>query len=136
MPRSRYLAIALAGLIIDQSVKQLAMKSPLSSRGVFIIDEILGFGSRVNSEFAWSLPTANTVAAGLSLAILIGLTIYCFRRRHVYSPLALIFAGAISNLADRIFAGGVIDYILLPLGGATNLADVMIMLGLILLFRN
>ncbi len=45
----------------------------------------------------------------------------------------LIALGGASNLADRIFAHGVIDYFLLFSRSAINLADIMILAGILLL---
>lgn len=131
-----YLLIAAAVFLIDRLLKFIVFNIPSLASGVFMIDNIFGLGVRLNRAFVWSLPVANTVAAGLSLVILIGLAIYCFRRQSLPSSLALIFAGAVSNLIDRFMFGGVLDYILLPLGGATNLADMLIFIGVILLLMD
>lgn len=48
----------------------------------------------------------------------------------------LIVTGGLSNLFDRIFYGGVIDYIYLPLIPSFNLADLMISLGFLSLILN
>lgn len=52
--------------------------------------------------------------------------------QHRVSQLGLGFAlgGAISNLADRIRKGGIIDFIGVPAWGLSNLADIAIVLGL------
>jgi lipoprotein signal peptidase len=57
------------------------------------------------------------------------------RREGLLLPFVFIFLGAASNLFDRLYFGGVIDYIVLPFGGAVNLADVMIAIGLILILE-
>jgi len=43
----------------------------------------------------------------------------------------LIFSGIISNLIDRILRGGVVDYIDIVIWPVFNLADVLILLGVI-----
>lgn len=134
-----YLIIGFLGLVVDQIVKRLAMTSPPWYRGVFIIiDDVFGFGGRLNREFAWGLPVSNGVTAVIMTTVLVGLVAYAlFRPRLFASPLVFILAGAVSNLIDRLVWGGAIDYVLLPFDGAVNLADGMIVLGLILLlFRN
>ncbi len=46
---------------------------------------------------------------------------------------ALILAGALSNIIDRLYLGYVRDFLDLGLGFTFNLADVMIVLGLIMI---
>lgn len=131
-----YLTIGFLGLAADQIVKRLAMTSPPWSRGVFIIDDVFGLGARLNEQFAWGLPIGNDKVIVIAAIILAGLAIYCFRRGLWRLPLVFIFAGALSNLVDRIFSGGVIDYVLLPFGGAINLADILIFTGVFLLLAD
>lgn len=56
--------------------------------------------------------------------------------------LSLIFAGLLSNFGDRIFRGGIIDYLKFPIvfHFAFNLADIYLFLGIIIyayqVFRN
>lgn len=46
----------------------------------------------------------------------------------------LILAGAVSNIADRLYLGYVRDFLDIGLGFTFNLADAMIILGLIMIF--
>ncbi len=48
---------------------------------------------------------------------------------------ALLGAGSIGNLADRIWSGSVTDFIRLPYWPAFNLADVFIVAGVLLLVK-
>ncbi|MBU6447871.1 signal peptidase II [Patescibacteria group bacterium] len=71
-------------------------------------------------------------------AILLGGLLYWFivaTKKTVWTKLAfvLIVAGAISNLVERIALGYVRDFIYIHTG-VFNLADFMIILGLIILF--
>lgn len=47
--------------------------------------------------------------------------------------LALVLAGAFSNMLDRLYFGCVIDFIKLPFWPVFNLADIFIVLGVIML---
>jgi len=46
---------------------------------------------------------------------------------------ALILSGGLSNLGDRLFFGGVVDFLSLGVGPTFNLADTAITLGILLL---
>jgi len=45
----------------------------------------------------------------------------------------LIIGGAVSNIVDRVFSGGVTDFIDIGLSGSFNIADVAIWLGILIL---
>ncbi len=51
----------------------------------------------------------------------------------LHSAYILIFAGAVSNIADRMYFGYVRDFLDLGLGFTFNVADVFVMLGLVAL---
>lgn len=50
------------------------------------------------------------------------------------SAFVLVLAGAVSNIADRLYLGYVRDFLDIGLGFTFNLADAMIILGLIMIF--
>lgn len=54
-------------------------------------------------------------------------------RQGVTWPLALLLAGSIGNLIDRLLFGSVIDFIRLPHWPAFNLADIFIVFGVSIL---
>jgi signal peptidase II len=75
-------------------------------------------------------------------ALLLGLLIYALRAKVMDRPnliaLALIFAGGVSNLGDRIVYGGyVVDFVQVGIGplrtGVFNIADMAIMAGAFLM---
>ncbi len=82
---------------------------------------------------------------GVPAVILVGLLVFLLRsrnldRRHLL-PLALILAGGVGNLIDRLSHGTVTDFMVVGLGplhtGVFNVADVAISAGaLLLLFTN
>lgn len=100
------------------------------SVGLLLLDQLLKLSfsdSYLNTNFAWSLPLSNFVSAWLMIGLLVGLIIFYFKSNAAI----LISAGAVSNLIDRVFRGGVVDYWWLPYGAVVNLADFMILAGLI-----
>ena len=120
--RIKYAILCL--LAIDQLIKYYFYTHP-ARMGVF--------GYYLNQNFSWSLPIANIVAVILTVLLLSGIIYW---RDKLFGPkLAwfIIGAGAASNLIDRLARGGVVDYIFLPYGGVINLADVLIISGVILI---
>jgi signal peptidase II len=70
------------------------------------------------------------VTAALSAFILFTLKNFSGDSRAKYFGTALVLAGAISNILDRIVFGFVRDWLDLGFGFAFNLADAMILVGL------
>lgn len=77
----------------------------------------------------------------LQIALLVGIFVYLWRHKEIlkeYSlALGMIFGAGISNILDRFIHGGVVDYIFWHYGfefAIFNFADVMINLGVILIF--
>lgn len=96
-----------------------------------------------NYNFVFSLPLPTAAGYAVSGATLIAMTAWWFlttKRRNWQFDLgySLILAGAAGNLAHRLWLGFVWDYIHLSLGqlsGFWNLADGVIIMGIILWVR-
>lgn len=74
----------------------------------------------------------------LTIGVLIGMFVYLLRvPRHewlVRYGLALIIGGALGNMLDRVIAGQVLDFVVIPLRvGVFNMGDVAINVGMVLL---
>lgn len=122
MIRNRGIIIIGAGLLLDQSIKYFFYTYP--ARVVF-------FGYYLNQNFSWSLPVNNLAVIILTAILLLSLIYW---RQRLFGPRwawYLIGLGALSNLVDRLWRGGVVDYIFLPYGGVINLADIFIIAGVI-----
>ncbi|HUW24081.1 MAG TPA: signal peptidase II [Patescibacteria group bacterium] len=89
----------------------------------------------VNQGLSWgvALTFSTPFLIFLSLLILIfcGFLFLFWPLRRF--ELALIFIGGLSNLIDRLFLGGVVDFIHLPFVPVFNLADITIGFGGLLL---
>ena len=116
------LALALALVLLDRVFKFIFLKTPSISSGVF-----------VNENFVFGLGLNNTVSFIIGLIFLVVFLGYAFRKNKP-APGWLVLGGALSNLADRIYYGGVIDYLPIFWGGIINLADIMIFSGVMILF--
>ena len=129
------IGVSLFGFALDRGLKYFALKTPTFANRGFEIFGGFGFRLHVNDAFAWSLPVPNTAALGLAAAVELLLVFLLIKKRArpEWAGLALMFFGALSNAADRILYGGVVDYIAVPLGGVVNIADALVVLGAALL---
>lgn len=88
------------------------------------------FQFETNNQFVFGLFPVTTIFLIILNIILIALFIRLVRYQFA---LGLILAGSLSNLIDRIFVGGVVDYIRVPYIPLFNLADVSICFGTFLI---
>lgn len=117
-------------IIIDQITKAV-----LSSRDFFVgpihISLVKNFG------LPFAIATAGPISFGIAVIVMLILVGYY---HHAYKKLSrienlgfqFIFAGAVSNILDRIFVGYVRDMIDLRLGFVFNFADAFIIVGILL----
>ena len=77
----------------------------------------------------------------IQIALLSGVVLYLMFNKDVfrlyYIPIAMIFAGGVSNVADRFIHGGVVDYFYWHYWfdfAIFNLADVIIDIAVVLIF--
>lgn len=109
---------------------------------LIIIDQIsklvatsLGWSVFFNNQFAFSLPVPVPVIFLIYFFVLSGMVYYIYSSWLRLSPQqkfawSLVFAGGISNIAERIILGHVRDFIYL-VDGILNVADFFILFGLI-----
>ena len=91
-----------------------------------------------NYNFAFSLPVPLSLMYVIYSAVVVGVIVYVVTKYRTISFVHklgwfLITAGALSNIAERIFFGFVHDYIYVYGGGIFNLADLYIIVGILLL---
>lgn len=127
--------LAVFLLAIDRYLKHLA----LGYLGAYsLIGDILQFKLAKNYFIAFSLPLGGDGLLVLICAIIVALFIYTLKilEKRDYLQAALltnILFGAISNLLDRLQIGYVVDYIDLKYFTVFNVADIMIVGGVVLL---
>jgi signal peptidase II len=119
----------LAALAGDRATKIWALSSlgpALSNGGPFF-----GIALHLNPGLSFSLlakaPEAASIMAAGAL-ILFGYLCFRFRRLASSPGTALLWAGALGNLIDRLLYGHVVDWICL-FNGYINLADIWLCLG-------
>lgn len=99
-----------------------------------------GWSIFLNSQFAFSLPLPSAIMFLIYLLVLVGISVYIFRTWQRLSNLqklawSFVYAGGLSNIAERIMLSHVRDFIPLA-NGMLNVADLFIIFGLILLLAS
>ena len=144
MPLNKKKTIALATTIVflitlDRFFKSLSLAGYLN-KPVKIIGNIISLQFSKNYYIAFSIPVSGLLLNIVITLIIIGLIIYLiylFKKKldfNIFILISLIVLGAISNLFDRIKFGYVVDYIDLKYFTVFNIADVMIVGGVLGLF--
>jgi signal peptidase II len=131
----RALAVCGAVVLVDQATKAIVV----SSLSVDQTEELfVGFKltNTPNMGLAFGIGSGH----GLILAVTIGalaLVLLWFsldpQRHGLWLAVGLLAGGALGNLADRVRAGAVTDFVDPPFWPAFNLADVAITLGALVL---
>ncbi len=137
------LAIAVSTVGCDRLTK-VAARDQLSGKGrTSLIADVLRLEYAENAggflSLGAALPSVSRVAV-FTVGTALGLTVVGLalaRRLQRAEPvlgLALLWSGGVSNLADRVAGGTVVDFLNLGIGpvrtGIFNVADVAIMLGI------
>ncbi|MEK7211662.1 MAG: signal peptidase II [Patescibacteria group bacterium] len=131
----KYFFIAAAILIFDRILKILSARSPGK---IFLIPDVLSFDYYLNRGLAFSIRFPRGLTIFISL-IFLALIVYFVRRAYAgreprqFFFWLLIFFGAGSNFFDRAAYGGTIDYLNFFGVSFVNLADGMILAGIIIL---
>ncbi len=126
--------IGIFFIALDRFLKFLAVNDFLNNKK--IIGDFFKFNFASNYNIAFSIPLIGwwlNILIILIIFVLIFYLLYLFKEQDSkkFSLLLLIICGAVSNLFDRIKYGYVIDYFDLKYFTVFNLADVMIVGGVI-----
>ena len=122
-------------LLLDQLLKLIAKTHQATA--YYLLHPWLGWEYFENKGIAFSLPLPADIILLITPLIIFGVFMY-WNKREVKTPLLnyatnLIIFGALSNFLDRMLFGYTIDYIRI-FTGIINLADIVIVLGVALLF--
>ena len=137
-----YLLMAGAVFLIDQTTKAWAIRKLRFSGDVPVIENFLNFAYAQNPGVAFSFLDDHGDVGRYGLSVIAGvaavLVLYYFWRvpnthDRLLSALALLLAGILGNVTDRIRLGFVIDFIDVQFGNwhypTFNVADTAICLG-------
>jgi signal peptidase II len=132
----RALTLGAFVVLTDQVTKAIAASALVSGER---IDLVLGFelADVRNRGIAFGLlsdgQTLVIVVTVLALALVLGYFALAPARPGLWIGVGLLLGGAVGNLADRIRADEVTDFIDPPLWPAFNVADIAIVLGIVLI---
>ena len=143
--KKRFLIISsisfLAVLVIDQISKYLIIKK-IPETGIFLLEDFLSFNLTFNYGIGFGLLLPSWTITVLTVG-LIGLLVYLVinqikQRLYLTSFLiSLVTAAALSNFTDRLFRGGVVDFVSIQINSFTwpsfNFADIVITVSAIIL---
>ena len=141
----RWLGMSALVLVLDQWTKHLVetLMRPYEVRPVVAVLDIVrarnpgvAFSFFADSD-GWQRWFFSGLAAVVAVGILVWLARLDRRARVLGAALALVFAGAVGNLVDRVRLGSVVDFILAHWHDhyfpAFNVADSAITVGAVLL---
>ena len=131
----KFLLIFLTVIVADQVIKYLF------THGTRVDGSCISLILSYNKGVAFSMfAFLGKYLKYLQVAMIIGIVVYLFIKKEILNEYlvasALILAGGISNIADRFFREGVVDYVYWHCGfdfAIFNFADVMIDLGVLLI---
>lgn len=126
-------------ILLDQASKYLA-EHFLATEKIHILADFLVLSFVKNMGVAFSFPIHGIVLKVLTVALIVGISIYYIRAEPYKNLLrtkiayTLILSWAISNGIDRVSFGSVIDFIGVKYFAIFNFADIFICVGAFLLF--
>lgn len=134
MKKEKLYKISVITIIIDKLIK-LFIKTNIT-KDIVIIPKIFKITNVINTGAAFSILKNNNTLLILITIIILVLLNYYIKKNNIendYFELGIILGGIVGNLFDRLLYNGVIDYIEISNFPVFNLADSLIVLGIILL---
>lgn len=137
--------IILGLLLIDQLTKLFILENNLELNGLFFINNqalTIGLLPTTNAGIAFSMKLPQIITIVAVPALLVLLSIWLYKKikadNYIYSVLlSVVIGGSLSNWVDRIYRGGVVDFIGIKVAGINfailNLADLAITIGIIII---
>ncbi len=127
-----FIFIALGLIVFDQLTKFLIRFFMEKGQSIVLIPNILHITYVQNTGIAFGLFQNSTSLLIWFSVIVIGIILYLYDKIN-FIPRALIVAGIIGNLIDRIFLRFVVDFIDFRIWPAFNVADSCLTVGVALL---
>ncbi|HEV2762893.1 MAG TPA: signal peptidase II [Pyrinomonadaceae bacterium] len=144
--RAGYLAASLGVYLMDQATKAWAVRRLRLGADVTVVEGFFRFAYAENPGIAFGQlqgggSFGRWMLVGLATAACVAVLVYFWRTPRsddrVLGACALLLAGIVGNLTDRVRLGYVVDFIVLHAGSyhwpTFNVADAAICLGALLL---
>jgi signal peptidase II len=129
-------AVCAAVLVVDQIAKAIIEAQVTLGEKIDVLGP-LGLTLSHNRGVAFGLAGGSGAPLVVITVVALGVVLYLFSRNPtrpgMWIATGLLAGGAIGNLADRVRAGAVTDFIELPHWPPFNLADMSITAGVVLL---
>jgi signal peptidase II len=127
-----FIFLSLGLILLDQATKFLIRFFMEKGHSVALIPNILHITYIQNTGIAFGF-FQNSLSLLIWLSVIVlGLVLYFYDKIH-FVPRALLVAGIIGNLIDRIFLRFVVDFIDFRIWPSFNVADSCLTIGVILL---
>lgn len=145
MPKIKQILLALIipiiFFILELFIKYYLILNKIPKSGFYFFGGLIQIGFFTNANLAFGLPVPQLLIIILTFLILIVLGFLWWfdlikSNFLAVFGLSLIILGALSNLLDRLIFGYVIDYLNLFIWPVFNLADCMIVIGVLIYFIN
>ena len=127
-----FFVIALALILFDQITKFLIRLFMTKGQSIALIKNILYIIYVQNTGAGFGL-FQNSVGILIWFSIIVLGLLFYFYDKIPFVPRALLVAGVIGNLIDRIFLKFVVDFVDFRIWPAFNVADSCLTIGVILL---
>ncbi len=134
--------LSLFLIFFDQFSKILVLNTLEYGKSVVIVPSFFSFTRVQNTGGAFSILSENRIFLIFVSFLVLFLFLFYLRKKtpeNLFSAisLGLVLGGLVGNLIDRIFRGGVIDFLDFTIFGYSfpifNLADIFIVIGVFLL---
>jgi len=135
LPTSIFVAVTAFVVLIDQMTKYLVKTIIPLSASYPVIPNILYFTHTTNTGASFSLFTSYSFILGMIAGAVAAGIIVWYKQipKNYLLPAALILAGTLGNLIDRILQGHVTDFIDVRIWPVFNVADSAITIAAIML---
>ncbi|MDA1038492.1 MAG: signal peptidase II [bacterium] len=132
----RHPAIVFASItvILDLIFKYIALQR-LPEAGSLFVKNFVSFGLHKNEGIAFNIPVPHTILFTLTVVLLFFLGLLAYNHKddenQITTGAIITIIGALANFFDRVVNGFTTDYILFANGSVINLADIVIVIGIL-----